>query len=200
MSRETSDIATANQIVNLRGDIINFLRINQPQWDDVAEIKMTEEQIAEIAPKAHSGFIDRYKVNGAEITDVYLAVDMGLPDYRVANIAKQIGEDAAVIREDGIAYSQSWAVSAPEDFYVGDLIYKITRDFEGADKSKFLHRGTMGEDNLNQMNRDLHLNNYNVFNVSTIDGDSARIVDVDAVYLNADVIDANRNNLLSQRI
>ena len=191
MSRDASDIATANQIVNLRGDVINFLRINQAQWDDTVEIKMTDEQIAEIAPTAHSGFIDRYKVNGAEITDVYLAFDIGLPGYRVANIAKQIGEDAAVVREDGVAYSQSWAVSAPEDFYVGDLIYKITRDFEGADKSKFLHRGTMGEDNLNQMNRDLHLNNYNIFNASTIDGDSARIVDVDAVYLNADVIDAN---------
>ena len=191
MSRESADIATANRIVNVRGDVINFLRINQPQWDDVAEIKMTEEQIAEIAPMAHSGFIDKYKVNGAEITDVYLAFDMGLSDYRVANIAKQIGEDAAVVREDGIAYSQSWAVSAPEDFYVGDLIYKISRDFEGADKSKFLHRGTMGEDNLNQMNRDLHLNNYNIFNAGTVDGDSARITDVDAVFLNADVIDAN---------
>ncbi len=191
MSRESSDIAIANQIVGLRGGVINFLRINQPQWDEVAEIKMNEEQIAEIAPTAHSGFIDKYKVNGAEITDVYLAFDTGLPDYRVASIAKQIGEDAAVVREDGIAYSQSWAVSAPEDFYVGDLIYKISRDFEGADRSKFLHRGTMGEDNLNQMNRDLHLNNYNIFNVSTIDGDSAKITDVDAVFLNADVIDAN---------
>lgn len=191
MSHESADIATANRIVAVRGDVINFLRINQPQWDDTVEIKMTEEQIAEIAPMAHSGFIDKYKVNGAEITDVYLAFDTGLSDYRVANIAKQIGEDAAVVREDGIAYSQSWAVSAPEDFYVGDLIYKISRDFEGADKSKFLHRGTMGEDNLNQMNRDLHLNNYNIFNVSTIDGDSARITDVDAVFLNADVIDAN---------
>ena len=133
MVRESTDIAVANQIVNLRGGVVNFLRINQPQWDEVAEIKMNEEQIAEISPTAHSGFIDKYKVNGAEITDVYLAFDMDLSDYRVANIAKQIGEDAAVVREDGIAYSQSWAVSAPEDFYVGDLIYKISRDFEGAD-------------------------------------------------------------------
>ena len=191
MSRDATDIATANKIVDSRGKVINFLRINQPQWGEVAEIKMTEEQIAEIAPMAHSGFIDKYKVNGAEITDVYLAFDMGLSDFRVANIAKHIGEDAAVVREDGIAYAQSWAVSAPEDFYVGDLIYKISRDFEGADRSRFLHRGTMGEDNLNQMNRDLHLNNYNIFNVSSIDGDSAKITDVDAVFLNADVVDAN---------
>lgn len=190
MSQESSNIAMANQIVDLRGNVINFLRINQVNWDDTAEIKMTDEQIEEIASFAHSGFIDRYKINGAEITDVYLAFDMDLPDYRVASIAKHIGEDAAVVREDGIAYSQSWAVSAPSDFYVGDLIYKISHDFAGADQSRFLHRGTMGEDGLNQMKRDLHLNNYNIFNVSDIDADSARIVDVDAVFLDADVVDA----------
>lgn len=190
MTRDSADIAIANQIVDLRGDVINFLRINQPQWDDTAEIKMTEDQIKEIAPNAHSGFIDKYKVNGASITDVYLAFDIDASDYSVSNIAKHIGEDAAVVREDGIAYSQSWAVSAPEDFYVGDLIYRISRDFEGANKSKFLHRGTMGEDDLNQMQRNLHLNNYNIFNVSNIDASSAKIIDVDAVFLNADVVDA----------
>ena len=191
MANESADIATANQIVKLRDGIINFLRINHTKWDAVEEIRMSDEQIQQFAPMAHSGFIDKYKVNGASITDVYLAFDLGLPDYRVAHIAKQIGEDAAVIREDGIAYSQSWAVSAPEDFYVGDLIFKISRDFEGADRSRFLHRGTMGEDGLNQMQRNLHLNNYNIFNVSSIDAESAKIVDVDAVFLNADVIDSN---------
>jgi hypothetical protein len=191
MSHDSSDIVMANQIVDLRGDVINFLRIHQQQWEDTVEIKMTEEQIKEIAPNAHSGFIDKYKINGAAMTDVYLAFDMGLPDYRVANIAKQIGEDAAVVREDGIAYSQSWAVSAPSDFNVGDLIYKVSRDFSGADKSKFLHRGTMGEDNLNQMQRNLHMNNFNLFNVSSIDASSAKMIDVDAVFLDADVIDAN---------
>lgn len=191
MSNESSDIATANQIVKLRDDVINFMRINQTQWGDTEEIEMSPEQIEQIAPIAHSGFIDKYKVNGASIIDVYLAFDLDMADYRVANIAKQIGEDAAVVREDGIAYSQSWAVSAPENFYVGDLIYKISRDFEGTDKTRFLHRGTMGEDGLNQMHRNLHLNNYNIFNVSSVDAVSAKIIDVDAVFLNADVIDAN---------
>ena len=40
MAQESSDIATANQIVNLRGGVINFLRINQPQWEETIEIKM----------------------------------------------------------------------------------------------------------------------------------------------------------------
>lgn len=191
MARDSEDIAKANQIVKYRDGIINFLRINQNKWEDADEIKMTDEEIEEIAPLAHTVFIDKYKVNGATITEAYLAFTIPQSRYRVANIAKQIGEDAAVVREDGIAYSQSWAVSAPENFYVGDLIYRVSRDFEGADKSKFLHRGTMGEDNLNQMQRNLHMNNFNIFNVSDIDAVSAKIVDADAVFLDASVVDAN---------
>lgn len=191
MTRDSEDIAKANQIVKYRDGIINFLRINQNKWEDADEIKMTDEEIEEIAPLAHTVFIDKYKVNGATITEAYLAFTIPQSGYRVANIAKQIGEDAAIVREDGVAYSQSWAVSAPENFYVGDLIYRVSRDFEGADKSKFLHRGTMGEDNLNQMQRNLHMNNFNIFNVSDIDAVSAKIVDVDAVFLDASVVDAN---------
>ena len=191
MSNDVKDMAMASKIVSLRDSVVNYLRVNQDQWPDVAEIKISDENLEKIAPFAHSGFIDKYKVNGASVTDVYLAFNIDNSDYRGANIAKYIGEDAATVREDGIAYSQSWAVSAPEDFYVGDLIFRISRDFDGADQSKFLHRGTMGEDGLNKMQRDLHMNNFNVFNVSTIDGLSAKIFDVDAVFVNSAIVDAD---------
>lgn len=191
MSNESQDIAKANEIVKLRDAAINYVRVNQDKWADNTEIKLSEEELKKISTMAHSGYIDKYKVNGASISDVYLAFDIDDSDYRTSNIAKQIGEDAAVVREDGIAYSQSWAVSAPDDFYVGDLIFRISHDFEGADKSRFLHRGTMGEDALNQMQRNLHMNNFNVFNASKIDGLSAKIIDVDAVFLESDVVDAN---------
>lgn len=191
MSNSAKDIAMANQIVGLRDGVINFIRIHQNEWDDVAEIKMNNEQIQEIVPSAHSGFIDRYKINGANVSDVYLAFSLPESNYRVSNIVKQIGEDAAIVREDGIAYSQNWAVSAPEDFNTGDLIYRISYDFTGNDKSRFLHRGTMGEDGLNQMQRNLHMNNYDVFNIGDIDSLTAKITDVDAVFLESDVVDAN---------
>lgn len=191
MSNNAQDIASANEIVKLRDGVINYVRINQDKWDDNAEIKISDEELQKISPYAHSGYIDKYKVNGASITDIYLAFDMNKPDYRTSNIAKQIGEDAAVVREDNIAYAQSWAVSAPDDFYVGDLIYRISYDFDGSDKSKFLHRATMGEDGLNQMQRNLHMNNFNLFNVSNIDAVSAKITNADAVFLESNVVDAN---------
>ena len=190
MAHESQDIAKANEIVNFRDDVINYVRVNQNQWKDIDEIKISDEDLQKIAPIAHSGYVDKYMVNGTTITDVYLAFDIDNNDYRIANIAHQIGEDAAIVRNDGVAYSQSWAVSAPMDFYVGDLIFRITRDFDSADKSKFLHRATMGEDNLNQMQRNLHMNNFNLFNVGNVDAVSAKITDVDAVFLESDVVDA----------
>lgn len=190
MANDVRDIANANKIVSLRDGVINYIRINQGQWPDTAEIKMSEEDIEKIAPSAHSGFIDKYSVNGATITDVYLAFDINDSGFRSANVAKYIGDDAAIVREDGIAYSQNWAVSAPDNFMVGDLIYKISRDFSTSDKSKFLHRGTMGEDKLNQMQRDLHMNSFNMYNVSNIDAVSVKIFDVDAVFIESDMVDS----------
>ena len=190
MANDVRDIANANKIVSLRDGVINYIRVNQGQWPDTAEIKMSEEDIEKIAPSAHSGFIDKYSVNGATITDVYLAFDIDDSDFRSANVAKYIGDDAAIVREDGIAYSQNWAVSAPDNFMVGDLIYKISRDFGASDKSKFLHRGTMGEDKLNQMQRDLHMNSFNMYNVSNIDAVSVKVFDVDAVFIESDMVDS----------
>lgn len=189
ISHDVEDIAMANKIVSLRDNIINYLRINQTQWPDIAEIKLNDEDLNEISPLINAGFIDKYKVNGATITDVYLSFNIKDSAFRAANVAKYIGEDAAIVREDGIAYSQVWAVSAPDTFNVGDLIFRISRDFAGADKSRFLHRGTMGEDELNQMKRDLYMNNFNIFNVANITSLSAKVLDADAVFLNSDVVD-----------
>ncbi len=191
MAKESQDIAMANKIVATRDNVINFLRVNQNKWTDTAEIKLSDEELKNISSFAHSGFVDKYKVNGAMISDVYLAFSIPESNFRAANIAKQIGEDAAIVREDGVAYSQSWAVTAPDDFYVGDLIFKITRDFAGNDKAKFLHRGTMGEDELNKMQRNLHMNNFNIFNVNDIDSVSTKMVDTETVFLESDIIDAN---------
>ena len=183
ISHDINDMNIANQIVKERDGIINFLRTNQGTWDAGSEIKLTDEELKKIAPLAHAGFVDKYNAGGAAITDVYLAFDIDDNNFRTANIVRHIGTDAAVVRDDDVAYADGWAVSAPQDFYVGDLIYRISHDFSGADKSKFLHRGTMGEDKLNQM----HFNLYNVGNVKAL---SAKIIDADAVFVQSDVVES----------
>ena len=191
ISDDVKDIAMANKIVKSRDAVVNFLRVNQTQWPDTIEVKLSDKEIEQISPMAHAAFVDKYKTNGATNTDVYLAFKINDSVYRSANVAKYIGGDAAIVRDDGVAYSQSWAVSAPDAFNQGDLIFRISRDFDGADKSRFLHRGTMGEDGLNQMQRDLHMNNFNIFNAMDISSLSAKIQDSDSVFIKSDVVDAD---------
>lgn len=176
------DIAIARQITNTRDGVLNFIRMNQDQWPDVAQIRLTGDELAGISDIAVAGFIDKYETRGATTTDIYLAFDLDTDDLRVKKIAGHIGGDAAVVSDDGIAYGNTWAVAAP-DFEAGDLIYRISRDIVGADTSKYLHRGTSGEDGLNVMGRDLNMGGYNVYNVATAMAQSARITNANATFV-----------------
>lgn len=188
-NRNIHDIAMAHEITELRGDILNFIRINQDEWPDIVQIRMTDEELEIIAPEAHAGFIDKYSVRGTTITDVYLAFDINAPNLRTANIAHHIGEDAAVIADDGVAYGRTWAVSAP-DFNHGDLIYRISRSVFGEDNTKYLHRGSSGDDDLNVMLRDLNMGGYNVFDVGGISASATRIQDATATFVKSEDLTA----------
>ncbi len=181
-NRNIRDMATAHEITELRGGVLNFIRLNQDEWPDVAQIRMTDEELEIISNGAHAGFIDKYMARGTTITDVYLAFDINVPDLRTANIAHHIGDDAAVVGPDGIAYGRTWAVSAP-DFYVGDLIYRISRSVFGEDNSKYLHRGSSGDDDLNVMRRDLNMGGNDMFDVGGVSASATRIQDATATFV-----------------
>ena len=140
----------ARNIIALRGNVLNYVRANQDRWPDVAQIKLADDELSEISGVATAGFIDKYAVSGATITDVYLAFDTGLKPIRTMRVARHIGMDAAVVSDDGVAYGASWAVSAP-DFQPGQLIYRVTRDIAGIDTSKYLHRTSSDDEDLNVM-------------------------------------------------
>ena len=176
------DIAAANDIIAVRDPVLNFIRLNQSQWPDVAQIRLSDEELDEISDVPTFGFIDKYTVRGATVTDVYLAFDMDATDLRVNQIARHIGSDAAVVGSDGVAYGGTWAVAAPE-FKPGDLIYRISRDLTGEDKTKYLHRTETGEENLNTMLRDLNMNNNRVYDVGGIVGKSAEIRNATAQFV-----------------
>lgn len=176
------DMLDARKIIDSRDDVLNFVRLNQGSWPDVAQIRLADEELDAISELPKAGFIDKYFVNGATVTDVYLAFDLGKTKIRTNRIAKNIGTDAAVVGIDGIAYGDSWAVAAP-DFKEGDLIYRISKNIVGEDKSKFLHRTEMGEENLNTMLRDLNMGGNKILDVGGIDAKSARINNVSTSFI-----------------
>ena len=184
------DIAMAKKIMSVRDDTLNYVRMNQDKWPDIAQIRLSEEELDAISLDAASGFIDKYSVQGATITDVYLAFVVSDKDLRTNQIARHIGGDAAVVGEDGVAYGNTWAVSAP-DFLPGDLIYRISRDVAGEDTSKYLHRATSGEDELNVMKRDLNMAFHNIYNVATISAESAKIKNTNTIFLESDDVMAS---------
>lgn len=179
------DMSYASQIMDVRDDVLNFVRVNQDKWPDVAQIRLSDEELQLISDVPVAGIIDKYTVRGATITDVYLAYNIGEDLLTASRIAKHIGADAGIVGDDGVAYSTSWAVAAP-DFKPGNLIYRIARDVSSEDTSKYLHRGTSGEDNLNVMERDLNMNNYNVYNIATLSAESIKSTNAVTTFMNSD--------------
>ncbi len=178
------DIAYAKKIMSSRDNALNFIRMNQDKWPDTVQIRLDATELADISSDAVAGFIDKYNVSGAVITDVYLAFDINDTQLRSNKIAGHIGGDAAVVDENGIAYGNTWAVSAP-DFNSGDIIYRISRDISGEDTSKYLHRATSGEDDFNTMMRDLDMTHHHIYNVATVSAESVRARNANTRFLNS---------------
>lgn len=183
------ELAISRDITQMRDLVLNYVRINQDAWPDVAQIKLSDDELAEISDAVSVAFIDKYAVHGASITDVYLGFELDMDDIAISRVARNIGQAAAVVGADGIAYGDGWAVSAP-DFKPGFLIYRVAYDFSGEDKSKYLHRGTSGEDGLNQMQRDLNMGGYNVLDAGTLVAESARARDGATTFVEAGLVSA----------
>ena len=66
------NMAIVNDIISLRGDVLNFVRMNQDLWPDVAQIKLSSEELEAFSGAATVGFIDKYSVKGTIVVDVYL--------------------------------------------------------------------------------------------------------------------------------
>ncbi len=186
--REIKNIAFAKEIMRLREPALNFVRLHQDAWPDVVQIRLSPEELAQISKDAESGFIDKYTVRGAVITDIYLSFRPTLWELQVAKIAKNIGEDAAVVDANGVAGAATWAATAP-DFETGDLVYRIAYDFNGEDNSKYLHRGTSGEDDFNVMKRTLDMGKFDIYNIGTVSAETAKFTDSDTAF--AEVKNAN---------
>ena len=188
-NRTIADIASARRIINTRDNVLNLVRMKQDEWPDTAQIRLDKAELAGISADAVAGLIDKYSVNGATVTDVYLVFGMDDNNVHAHKIARHIGGDAAVVNDDGIAYGNTWAVAAP-DFMVGDLIYRISSDVSDKDTSKYLHRATSGEDDFNVMQRDLNMSRHNIHNVATLSSGLLAAKNANTNFLNSDDISA----------
>lgn len=207
---DIENISVAQKIVDLQDSVLNFVRIHQENWPAETEIQLTPDDIKEISPAVSSGFIDKRQFRGTTITDIYLAFDISDSRVRTNQVARQIGGDAAVVSDDGIAYGNTWAVSGPE-FKPGNLIYRISHNFATLDRTNFLHRGASetiadnkkdttkdevidddkNEHNLNAMLRNLNMGGKDLLNVGTLDTDTIDIKNVNTTFIKSDEVTAD---------
>ena len=198
---DIENISVAQRIVDLQNDTLNFIRSHQENWPGEIEIVLTEEDLKEITPYAVAGIVDQQKYMGTIITDVYLAFNITDSAVRANQIARQIGSDAAVVGDDGIAYGNNWAVAAPQ-FKPGYLIYRISHNFSAQDRTNFLHRGATDAttddkkkktqsqnetedktDKLNAMFRNLNMGGKDILNVGTLDADAVSAKNTNATFV-----------------
>ena len=205
---DIENISVAQKIVDLQDSVLNFVRTHQENWGTNAEIQLTADDLKEISPIVSSGFIDKRQFRGTTITDVYLGFDISSSLLRTNQIARQIGGNAAIVGDDGVAYGNTWAVSGPE-FKPGNLIYRVSHNFATMDRMNFLHRGATdtiinkskdntnvddlqeNKNNLNAMLRNLNMGGKDLLNVGTLDVDSVDVKNINTTFLVADDVNAD---------
>lgn len=185
ISRTNHDIAAvaiANDIISVRDGVLNFVRVSQSSWPDEIQIKLSDEDLSGLGENISVGFIDKYIVKGASVTDVYLAFDVSDNNLYSVQIAKKVGDDAAVVTSDKIAYGNTWAVSS-DDFTPGQIIYRISKNISGEDRSKYLHRGSGTVEGLNTMERDLNMGGNSIVSAGNLVAESSKIRNLSTTFI-----------------
>ena len=195
-NNKIQDLALVNKITNIHDSALNFVRENQSDWPDAAQIRLSESELDYISGVPIMGFVDKYMSYDTTMTDVYLVFDIHQNAFRTTMIAQMIGSDAAVVGENGTVYGGTWAITAP-DLRPGNLVYRVSMDFSSENKAKFLHRGTFGDDGLNVMARDLDMNGNNFYNVGGVGAESLKFQDMSVMFLNAKNISGDTAYFLS---
>lgn len=175
MSNNIADNAEAIQVAAWHDPVMVWVRKNQADWPSVNQIEFGKERLKEIGNVNHrlmqpyAGFIDKRTNNGGTMINAYIVFrPIDIKELRVANIAKGLGNDAAIVADGGEAVSQSgWSISSKQ-FSSGDLVYKISDILGDDDTYKYLHRTYLDDEELNTMYRDLDMVKNNILGVGNI--------------------------------
>jgi len=181
VSNSIVDASEAKRISEWSDPIMAYVRKNQADWPESAEVEFDEEEINLIREQnsenqisgrmlhPFAGFIEKRAARGGAMINAYLAFrPENISEIRVANIARSIGADSAIVAANGEAVSPTgWSISS-DLFSEGDLIYRIS-DILGEDEARrYLHRTYLDESDMNTMFRDLNMGKRNMVNVGTV--------------------------------
>lgn len=175
MSHNIADTTEANRVLAWHDPVMAYVRKNQSDWPSTAQIEFDEEEVVVMGTGdnrllyPYAGFIEKRDGSGGSVINAYLAFrPVGITETRVANIAKNLGSDAAVASAGGNASSSAgWSIYS-ELFTDGDLIFRISDILGDDDAYKYLHRTYLDDAELNTMRRDLNMAKHSIFDIGKI--------------------------------
>ena len=176
--RQIHDVSSNLRYMNIARDLINrteyikgYMRLND------ALFPMDEFVEAESEDADKLVFIRRTEY---ATTAFVVLQNYDLSILSANRVRSFIGDNAAVVEEDGVAYSAggNWSVMI-EDANPGDLILRISNMRSDNNAERFLHKTTLADDTLSTMQRDLFLGNNSIQNAGHIDARRLTANDLD---------------------
>ncbi|MDR1207111.1 MAG: hypothetical protein LBK26_01715 [Rickettsiales bacterium] len=198
-SREIQDITAAKEIVLWKDRIAGYVRKNQADWPQDAEVDLDQDEMYKILGEEGKGnlipyaaFLDKYKHKAGTTIDSYLIFRGGtMSEIRIAKIAKNLGTDAAIVNEFGVAYSVAGGFSIEsESFLQHDIVYRVSTTISDDAAGLYLHRMKLDDDRLNTMERDLNMGRRNLVDIDALHSLSLDSKMAAAWFANADIFDA----------
>jgi len=115
----------------------------------------------------------------------------GLDMLAANQVRALIGNDAAVVEEDGAAYSfgGNWSIKI-DNAQVGDIILRISNMRRDNNAEKYLHKTTLTDGELSTMRRDLFMGNNAIHDIGDINARLITTSDLDINLLRVPIISA----------
>jgi len=185
--RQINDTATRVKHLNMARGIIqrtDFIRGHMRLYDDLFPM----DELVELETDYEDKIIFIIKTYYATTAFVVLS-NLDLSMVEAAHIKALIGDNAALVEQDGAAYSYggNWSVRI-EDAEPGDIVLRISNMRRDSNAERFLHKTTLTGGELSTMQRDLLMDNNSIQDIGAIDARRLTTSDLDINLLRVPII------------
>jgi len=178
--RQISDTATRIKHLNIARGFIqstDFVRSHMRLFEDSFPLNELVKVEADYEDKLV------FVIRTEYVTTAFVVLsNHGLNMVEAAHVKSLIGDNAAVVEQDGAAYSYggNWSVRI-EDVSPGDIVLRISNIRRDSNAKRFLHKTTLTDGQLSTMQRDLFMGNNSLQDIG----------DINARHLSANDLDIN---------
>ena len=185
ISDEIKAINTAKKIIILKNSALNFIRINNKNWETDKLIKISSDNIKYVSSSINYALVNKHFEQGYYVINLYLVFTLDLPKIQIDRISKSIGSDSDIVKTNKTFFIDYKKIEHQE-LSENDLIFRVKLITNNSDLSKYLHKKDIS--NFNKMERNLDMNNFSIFNIATIYSDSVKTENINSKFIDSNKI------------